>query len=335
MIWPGAACALMLCAGPAPAQSVEEKGHAAEARGAQERAQLFLRAAERRAAGGGSWLLVRWRGARAAADASDTPSAATSATPAPPGIADNSFLLEEAYNQERGVVQHIQAYTRNWETGEWSYSFTQEWPVNPAPRHQLSYTLTALSSSMAGEGGGIGDVYLNWRYQVLGADGGRVAFAPRVSAVLPAGSSRRGRGEGSAGVQVNLPLSATLGSRLVTHLNAGATFLPRAENNLGQSAATFGVNLGQSFIYKFHHRFHGLLEALYTSAESVTGPELKLREHSFVVNPGFRWAYNFENGLQIVPGISFPVNAAGAGRGSAGILIYLSLEHPFGKAAGR
>ena len=29
------------------------------------------------------------------------------AAPAAPGISDNSFLLEEAYNQERGVVQHI------------------------------------------------------------------------------------------------------------------------------------------------------------------------------------------------------------------------------------
>ena len=32
---------------------------------------------------------------------------APSGPPAPPGIADNSFLIEEAYNQEHGVVQHI------------------------------------------------------------------------------------------------------------------------------------------------------------------------------------------------------------------------------------
>ena len=32
---------------------------------------------------------------------------AQEAAPAPPPIQDNSFLIEEAYNQERGVVQHI------------------------------------------------------------------------------------------------------------------------------------------------------------------------------------------------------------------------------------
>ena len=28
----------------------------------------------------------------------------------PPPIQDNSFLIEEAYNQEKGVIQHIQTY---------------------------------------------------------------------------------------------------------------------------------------------------------------------------------------------------------------------------------
>ena len=34
-------------------------------------------------------------------------------------IQDNSFLIEEAYNQEAGVVQHINLFQRNWRTGEW------------------------------------------------------------------------------------------------------------------------------------------------------------------------------------------------------------------------
>ena len=37
--------------------------------------------------------------------------AARSASEAPP-IQDNSFLVEEAYNQERGVVQHINTFQR-------------------------------------------------------------------------------------------------------------------------------------------------------------------------------------------------------------------------------
>ena len=30
----------------------------------------------------------------------------------PPAIEDNSFFIEEAYNQERGVVQHVFTFAR-------------------------------------------------------------------------------------------------------------------------------------------------------------------------------------------------------------------------------
>ncbi|HEY7587032.1 MAG TPA: hypothetical protein VH866_11045, partial [Candidatus Deferrimicrobiaceae bacterium] len=43
-------------------------------------------------------------------------------------IRDNSFLLEEAYNQEKSVVQHIQTF-QYMKDRSWTYSFTQEWPV--------------------------------------------------------------------------------------------------------------------------------------------------------------------------------------------------------------
>jgi hypothetical protein len=53
----------------------------------------------------------------------------------PPPIQDNSFLMEEAYNQEEGVVQHINAF--QWmRGGEWLATFTQEWPV-PKQAHQF------------------------------------------------------------------------------------------------------------------------------------------------------------------------------------------------------
>lgn len=34
-------------------------------------------------------------------------------------IEDNSFLMEEAYNQEAGVVQHIQSYMYTQKTKDW------------------------------------------------------------------------------------------------------------------------------------------------------------------------------------------------------------------------
>ncbi len=47
--------------------------------------------------------------------------------PSPPPISDNSFLVEEAYNQESRVVQHISTFSRG-SDGGWIYTFTQEWP---------------------------------------------------------------------------------------------------------------------------------------------------------------------------------------------------------------
>ena len=61
------------------------------------------------------------------------------------GIRDNSFLVEEAYNQEAGVVQHILtgAYAYQQVGGSdldsWNFGFTQEWPLF-GQRRQLGYT---------------------------------------------------------------------------------------------------------------------------------------------------------------------------------------------------
>src|SRR5215208_2078087 len=69
--------------------------------------------------------------------------------PSPPptrkveGILGNSFLVEEAYNQEAGVVQHILTGLYGWNqlrgTDEESlgFAFTQEWPLFNQ-NHQLS-----------------------------------------------------------------------------------------------------------------------------------------------------------------------------------------------------
>jgi hypothetical protein len=51
-------------------------------------------------------------------------------------IRDNSFPLEETYNQEPGVIQHIQAF-QYWTDHSWNYTFTEEWPA-PQETHQLS-----------------------------------------------------------------------------------------------------------------------------------------------------------------------------------------------------
>ena len=242
-------------------------------------------------------------------------------------IQDNSFLIEEAYNQEPGVVQHISFFSYSTESEDWGYNFTQEWPAPGDARHQLSYTIPVLRP--AGSGAGAGDVALNYRYQLLGSGDARLAFSPRFSLLLPTGDAKSGRGFGGVAYQVNLPASIVLAPRLVTHLNAGGTIAPHAENELGEEARVSGFNLGQSFIWLAHPRFNVTLETAWSGQGAAAGPDRTAFAHSLFVSPGIRWAHDFASGLQIVPGVAF---AAGAGpsSGEKALLFYLSFEHPFG-----
>jgi hypothetical protein len=254
-----------------------------------------------------------------------------SPTSAPPGIQDNSFLVEEAYNQNFGVVQHISSFTRFWNSKDWNYTFTQEWPVPGDPRHQLSYTLAALHpGAFPGSGAGIGDVFLNYRYQLVGSGDTRVAFSPRLSLIFPAGDSTRGRGAGSFGLQTSLPWSVVLSKKLVSHWNAGATFFPRAQDPSGDRAATAGYNFGQSFIWLADTRFNVMLETVFASSQTVVAGNRTQWTNSLLLSPGIRWSYNFRNGLQIVPGVGVPIGVGPSG-GEKALLLYLSFEHPFRK----
>jgi chemotaxis signal transduction protein len=246
-------------------------------------------------------------------------------------ISDNSFLIEEAYNQERGVVQHIHAFSRMASSGDWIYTFTQEWPL-PGEKHQLSYTLPVqqlhggLASAM-----GIGDVALNYRYQ-LGGGAGPVAFAPRLSLLVPTGRSRQGLGSGGVGLQLNLPLSWKWGSRFVTHWNAGYTHTYAAGDSAGDRAGTNAWNLGQSLVWLAHSRVNLLVETAYVRGQAVVGDGVVQASDALFLNPGVRWSFNFKSGLQIVPGLGLPIGL-GPSQGEHGIFLYLSFEHPFRAAS--
>lgn len=256
---------------------------------------------------------------------------ARSAAPAAPlPIQDNSFLVEEAYNQERGVVQHINSFVRTRGGGGWDYAFTQEWPV-AGQRHQLSYTLPVTRTAAAtGSRAGVGDVALNYRLQFGGTGGSAVAIAPRVTALLPTGASPLGLGAGGAGFQVNLPFSAVLPASLVVHSNAGMTYRPRARDTLGNRAATADFTLAQSVVWLTRPRFNVLLEAAWNRTREVAGPGRTERSTEVLLSPGIRGAFDFRSGLQIVPGIAFPIGV-GPSRGERGVFVYLSFEHPFAK----
>ena len=212
---------------------------------------------------------------------------------------DNSFLIEEAYNQEAGVVQHISSWQRSLRSSAWAFTFTQEWPLG-GRTHQLSYTIPVQRTESPANTG-VGDIVLNYRHQLRPASA-RVAIAPRLSMILPTGSAPRGLGTGHVGAQLNLPVSVRLAAVLVSHWNAGVT--------VGAQTPTY--NLGASMIWLARPTFNAMVEVTWLEQG---------RARDFVVSPGIRWAHNLASGLQIVPGLAFP--------GGKSALFYLSFEHRF------
>src|SRR6185369_3629554 len=126
------------------------------------------------------------------------------------------FLLEEAYNQDKDVVQHIATFV-HFRTPAVSsdFGFTQEWPLG-GQRHQGSYS---IPYSWAEGDHSVGDILLNYRFQVAGLEGG-LAVAPRLSVILPTGPD-----DHHGGVQVAVPVSRRTSAHLAFHANVGATLM--------------------------------------------------------------------------------------------------------------
>jgi hypothetical protein len=245
----------------------------------------------------------------------------------PHAIQDNSFLVEEAYNQEPGVVQHINQFTRDARTGEWVATFTQEYPIGGI-LHQLSCTIPYQRvNDAAGTAVGLGDLALNYRYQLVGNDEALVAIAPRLTLFAPTADDQRGLGVGSTSVQVAVPASIVLSEQWITHWNAGATWTPSARDEEGDKATTFGYYFGASLIW-LGPKFDILAETTWTNNQSVITPHRTSGSDAFLISPGVRWSYDYASGLQIVPGIGIPIGV-GPSRGRWSILLYLSFEHFF------
>ena len=240
-------------------------------------------------------------------------------------IQDNSFLIEEAYNQEPGVIQHIQTF-QYMKDGTWGYTFTQEWPIK-GQTHQFSYTIPVSHSTDPGRTG-MGDVALNYRYQLINKE--RIAIAPRFSLLLPTGRVKKDFGRGTLGYQTNIPLSLELSDKWVTHWNLGATFTPHRKGSDGGKANTFDLNAGASIIYLLSENLNLMLEAVWNSNQSVEADGKRKRDYTFFINPGVRYAIDFKSGLQIVPGVGFPIGV-GPSRNEYGVFLYLSFEHPLFK----
>lgn len=268
-------------------------------------------------------IAAAWHGGPIAAQ---VPSAGSSAAPPwLPAIEDNSFLMEEAYNQEPGVVQFIATALRLSPGGDWVTSLTNEWPV-PGMQHQLSYTLS-YTRAAGSRRGGHGDLQLNYRYQALEEDRHGVAFAPRFSMLLPTSGDPDGIALDVVAYQAGLPFSRRLTSQLAAHVNVGATVWPGVqwrEAGNGRLTGTLSAwSQGASLIWLASPVFNMFIEGVAQQIQSPANGGTRW-DRQLVLNPGVRAAVNTSKG-QLVVGGSVPLGVTAASPGTS-VMLYASWE---------
>jgi hypothetical protein len=259
-------------------------------------------------------------------------------------IRDNSFFVEEAYNQEPGVAQHIFNWVGLWRYGrvhsrESFFVYTMELPIH-SQTHQFSFALPfetffeEVNRGPPEEQGGLGDIFLNYRYQLLTEETAPVTMAPRFSLIVPTGDEGRGLGTGQAGFFVNLPVSKEM-DPFAFHFNIGFIVIPDASVDLGNGLSSpgrdlRGFNLGFSAIWLASYDLNFLVELVGFWDEELD--ERGFRDHTsqVILNPGLRYAVYTEDALQWVLGISIPIGLS-EDAPDYGVFGYMSVEHPFKK----
>lgn len=238
----------------------------------------------------------------------------------PPPIRDNSFFVEEGYNQEAGVVQHVITLHA---AGETVAGLTGEYPLG-GEDHQLSITIPVRTGEPPGRVG-IGDVVVGYRYRLLGPEGG-IAVASRVSVALPTRSGGPGLGPAEPGVEVNLPASVDLARPLVLHANLGGALLRMSGDDGGSPGWVTSLQGAVSCVVLLHDRLNLMCEGVVRLPGGRREDGSVRHTAEFLLSPGIRGAVDI-GAVQIVPGVALPVRFAGSER-QAGLFAYLSVEHP-------
>lgn len=235
-------------------------------------------------------------------------------------ILDNSFLVEEAINQEKGVVQNIFTWTRS-RAGEWAGSFTQEWPA-PTMTHQLSYTVPFAGGDAASAH--VGGVLLNYRFQAAREGPGRPAFSPRVSVILPTGSAEDATDR--PGIQVNLPFSKQVGD-LYVHWNAGVTWLHGVSRGPDETTNLTSPQVAASVIWNIRPLLNPMFETIVVFDEEAVANLAAVHGRTVIWSPGLRGGWNLGE-TQLIVGGALPITVRDGER-TVALLTYLSLELPF------
>ena len=234
-------------------------------------------------------------------------------------LEDNSFLVEEAYNQPARVMQTI--LTAEILHGAQLFGAAQEYPLG-GPRHQFSYGIFAARDG----GTELGDAEVNYRYQARGGEGERLFVAPRFTVLVPLGDADRQGGNGGFGVELAVPVSWEVTTRLSLHGNLSAAWRPSAENALGESATTIVPAAGISAVVFLTPKFNLIAETTWEREATVTGDGTTGYGTAHAVALGARYGIDLPGGVQVVPGAAWMPAVDDAPTRS---FLYLSVEHGF------
>ena len=261
----------------------------------------------------------------------------------PEHIRDNAFLVEEAFNQEAGEVQHIFNWIIAWDrsggnrTRDFVQTYTMEIPLG-SQKHQFSFTGVWLDSYERPTGmpaehqGGVSDTFLNYRYQWLSNDD-FLWCAPRATLIIPTGDERFDLGGGELGYQINLPISK-YGDTFDFHFNIGYTLLPGVPANLAGFPLLEhdleALNLGGSVFWKPRVDLNFFVETLALWLDEIEDAGTKGQRTQVYINPGVRYAVCQFEQVEWVLGVSVPVGLTEA-TPNIGVFAYMSIEHIFRK----
>ncbi len=250
------------------------------------------------------------------------------------GFSDHSFLLEEAYNQDRGEVQHtLNAVYSNdfWRRG-WSFNFEQEWWLFTQD-HQVAFSIPF--SHLREEGDkqrGVGDIEIEYRYQLTEEGPNIPAVAPGFGFILPTGNRDKGTGNGVVGYEWSVAASKKVASRLALHANLGLTYLPKVRvplddnKRLSPKRSLVSYDVGASAVFALSSNIHMLLEWVGEFEDEINDQGKRERDFKAILSPGIRTAVINKDRLQTVLGVGIPIGVTGPAD-NYGVFLYFSVEH--------
>jgi len=248
-------------------------------------------------------------------------------------IEDNSFLLDEAFNQDKGVMQFISNFSwSNLNSNCMVYSFTHEIPV-VNNHHQASYTLQYNFNQPFGKThySGPGDLILSYSYMAAGKDD-RVMIIPQINLIVPTGDPAKGLGNGGFGGKLGLAITKRFSRTIVTHYNFSETMIYQADylTTLQSESRKAEKNIkvrtyAASVIWYPTSRLNLMFESVANHLSDTNANGSPLRTWQAIGNPGVRFAVDLHKAI-LVSGASFPFTVGGDSLDQPGVFIYLSLE---------